>query len=92
MKFMLDAFVQGLRENSFTEMQIEQVERQICPAIEAKTIHTFGGERVYIPKREDVSAEIAARFNGKNIDKLSRELRVSRRTVYRALRKRTATK
>lgn len=88
-KFIIDALVHGLRENSFSESQIEQVERQICPKVEAKTLHHFGGERVYIPKHdENLRALIAEKFNGRNTAKIAQELRVSRSTIYRALRAR----
>lgn len=56
--------------------------------IERQLRHEYAGERVYIPKRDkSVHVQIAARFTGNNTEKLVRELRVSRRTVYRALKK-----
>jgi Mor family transcriptional regulator len=62
--------------------------------IEQQLRHEFSGERVYITKRdESIGLLIAERFNGNNTDKIARELHVSRRTVYRALKKRrVATK
>ena len=65
---------------SLSESLAIEMERQIR--------HEFAGERVYIAKRDETLAvRIAEKFNGRNVRDLSRELRVSRRTVYRALKK-----
>jgi Mor family transcriptional regulator len=57
--------------------------------IEQRLRHEFAGERFYIPKRvESLNVIIEERFTGNNTDKIARELHISRRTVYRALKKR----
>lgn len=65
---------------SLSESLAEEIERQIR--------HEFAGERVYIHKRNDALAtRIAEKFNGRNVRDLSNDLRVSRRTVYRVIKK-----
>ncbi len=65
---------------SFSEEMAANIERQLR--------HEYAGERVYIQKRdESVRTIIEGRFDGKNTEKLARELRVSRRTVYRSINK-----
>ena len=57
--------------------------------IERRLRHEFSGKRFYIPKRAaSLNQVIGKRFNGNNTDKIARDLHVSRRTVYRALKKR----
>jgi Mor family transcriptional regulator len=64
------------------------ISEEITLIIEQQLRHECAGERVYIPKRDiDVAAVIVARHNGKNTEHLSRELRVSRRTIERAIKK-----
>ena len=49
----------------------------------------FAGERTYIRKRgHNVTALAVEKFTGNNTIELARELHVSRRTIYRALKKR----
>lgn len=56
--------------------------------IEHQIRHEFAGERVYIAKRDDALAErIAEKFNGRNVREIAREMHVSRRTVYRSIKK-----
>lgn len=58
----------------------------IAADIERQLRHEYAGSRVYVHKRaEPASVMIVQRFDGRNVDRLARELRVSRRTVYRAL-------
>lgn len=60
----------------------------LAASLERKLRHEFAGERVYIAKREDTLADrIAQKFDGRNIDAIAREMHVSRRTVYRAIKK-----
>lgn len=55
--------------------------------IESRLLHEFAGERVYICKRDQhLHEKIAARHTGNNTAKITRELRVSKRTVYRVIR------
>lgn len=55
--------------------------------IESQLRREYAGERVYIHKRDvSVRDAIAERFTGNNTEHLARELRVSRRTVYRSLK------
>lgn len=62
----------------------------ITADIERQLRHEYAGEQVYIPKRDkNLHQIIAARFNGNNTAKLAREMRVSRRTVFRAIRKKS---
>lgn len=65
---------------------------QVAADIESQLRHEYAGERVYIPKRRDVRSLIAERFTGNNAGRLTREMRVSRSTVYRAIRKRKNSK
>ena len=61
----------------------------VAVMLETQIRYEFAGERVYIHKRdESIGMLIAQRFNGNNTQKLAHELRVSRSTVYRAIRKR----
>ena len=63
---------------SFTEQMAADIERQLR--------HEYAGERVYIHKHnQNLNTLICARFSGNNTDKLARELRVSKRTIYRAI-------
>ena len=56
--------------------------------IECQLRHEYAGERVYIPKRDtNLRIDIAERFTGRNTEKLARELRVSKRTIYRTVRR-----
>lgn len=64
------------QQPSISESFAENLERQLR--------HEYGGTRV--PKRRpDLHLYINKKFNGKNADKLARELRVSKRTVQRAV-------
>ena len=80
----------------FIELLAEQqpVFAENCAfSIELQLRHEFAGERIYIPKHSGhLHDEIAQRFNGRNVGKLARELRVSRRTVYRAVHARKKPK
>lgn len=62
-------------------------------SIEQQLRHEYAGERVYIPKRDaNKRAQIVDQFNGRNVNKLGIELGVSRRTIYRVIKKnRTVT-
>ncbi len=69
---------------------------EACPTLSASSAveierqirYEFAGERAYILKRDDtLSTRIAEKFNGRNIEDISREMKVSRRTVYRALQR-----
>lgn len=63
------------------------ISEEIALSIEQKLRAEFAGERVYIRKRDDnVHVLINDKFNGRNIEKLTRDMRVSRSTVYRAIR------
>lgn len=65
---------------SLSESLAIEIERQIR--------HEFAGERVYIQKRTDALSErIAEKFNGRNVRELAREMHVSRRTIYRSIKK-----
>lgn len=78
---IIKRFIELLSEAqpSFSEVVTADIERQLR--------HEYAGERVYIPKRDNQArALIAVRFTGNNTEKLARELRVSRRTVYRAVK------
>lgn len=69
----------------FSEEMAQSIERQLR--------HEYAGERFYIPKHDkSVSMLIAERYTGNNTEKLARELRVSRRTVYRSIHKLRKTK
>lgn len=60
---------------------------QIAADIERQLRHEYAGSRVYVHKRaEPASVMIVQRFNGRNVDKTARELRVHRSTVYRAIK------
>lgn len=77
---IIKRFIELLAEAqpSFSEAVTADIERQLR--------HEYAGERVYIPKRDSQSrALIAVRFTGNNTEKLARELRVSRSTVYRSI-------
>lgn len=66
-------------EPTFSEALAADIERQMR--------HEYAGERVYIPKRDNqMRLLIAARFTGNNTEKLAHEMRVSRRTVYYAVK------
>jgi Mor family transcriptional regulator len=59
---------------------------EIAADIERQLRHEYAGERVYIPKRdENLRDAISERFTGRNVEKLARELNVSRSTVYRSI-------
>jgi Mor family transcriptional regulator len=79
---IIKRFIELLAEAqpSFSESIAEGIEHQLR--------HEYAGERVYIPKRDIQSrALIAVRFTGNNTEELARKMRVSRRTVYRAVKK-----
>lgn len=58
----------------------------MAAALVDRILHRLGGERVYLPKRRPVPADVvAARFNGRNFDELARELGCAPRTVRRKL-------
>lgn len=60
----------------------------LAVSIERQLREEYRGERVYIAKHTDNLHElIRRRFSGNNVDKLARELKISRRTVYRAVQK-----
>lgn len=50
----------------------------------------YGGERVYVGKKEreraELRNEVRRRFNGRNVREIARELGVGRATVYRYLK------
>lgn len=57
----------------------------IAANIERQLRHEYAGSMVYVRKRaETTSAIVVQCFTGRNADKLARELRVHRSTVYRA--------
>lgn len=79
---IIKRFIELLAEAqpSFSEAMAENIERQLR--------HEYSGERVYIPKRDSqVRLLIAEKFTGNNTEKLAREMSVSRRTVYYAIKK-----
>jgi len=56
--------------------------------IEYQIRQEFAGERIYIAKRDEaIASRIAEKFNGRNVRELAREMHVSRRTIYRAIKK-----
>lgn len=61
---------------SISESFTDNLERQLR--------HEYGGTRV-LKRRPDLHLYIAKKFNGKNADKLARDLRVSKRTVQRVV-------
>jgi len=80
---IIKRFIEILAEvqPSFSECKALQIEQQLR--------HEFAGDQVYIQKLEkNIDALIAMRFTGDNADKIAHELHISRRTVYRALKKR----
>ena len=63
-----------------------KVPDDMAAALVDRILHRLGGERVYLPKRRPVPADVvAARFNGRNFDELARELGCVPRTVRRKL-------
>ena len=63
-----------------------KVPDDMAAALVDRILHRLGGERVYLPKRRPVPADVvAARFNGRNFDELARELGCAPRTVRRKL-------
>lgn len=79
---IIKRFIEMLTQSQagFSEEMVLTIERQLR--------HEYAGERVYIPKHDkSVCALIVERFDGRNSAKLARELRVSRRTVYRSISK-----
>lgn len=66
---------------SISESFTDNLERQLR--------HEYGGSKLYVAKKKpDCRARIAQQFNGCNTNKLAREQRVHRSTVYRALKRR----
>lgn len=62
--------------------------KEVVAGIQRQIRHEFTGERAYILKRDEtLTSRIVEKFNGRNIADISRELQVSRRTVYRALQR-----
>lgn len=62
--------------------------KSLAAEMERQIRHEFAGERVYIAKRDDALSErIAEKFNGRNVREIAREMHVSRRTVYRSIKK-----
>lgn len=75
-------FIELLNEvqPTFSEEQAVSIERQLR--------YEYRGERVYIAKFPDnLQAIVRQRFTGDNAEKLARELKISRRTVYRSLQR-----
>lgn len=75
-------FIELLNEAqpTFSEEQAASIERQLR--------HEYRGERVYIAKHPDNLHDIVrSRFTGNNVGKLAAELKISRRTVYRSLKR-----
>lgn len=63
-----------------------KVPDDMAAALVDRILHRLGGERVYLPKRRQVPADVvAARFNGRNVEALARELGCAPRTVRRKL-------
>lgn len=57
--------------------------------LERQLRHEYGGSRLYVAKKKpNYLSRIAQQFNGRNTNKLSREMRVHRSTVYRAVKRR----
>lgn len=48
----------------------------------------LAGTQTYHRKRRDVDDDIAAKFNGRNAQQVAAELGISRRTVYRSIKRR----
>lgn len=69
------------------------ISESIAANIERQLRHEYSGSRVYVHKRaEPACVTVAQHFNGRNADKLARELRVHRSTVYRAAKLRRIPK
>lgn len=86
-EFIIESVVCEMREQDFSAAQILQVQQTITPIVTEKTIHTFGGERVYIPKRDvNMRETMMDKFTGNNIAQIAHEMKVSRRTVYNAIK------
>ena len=63
-----------------------KVPDDMAAALVDRILHRLGGERVYLPKRRPVPADVvASRFNGRNFDELARELGCHASTVRRKL-------
>lgn len=88
--FIMQEVMAEMRVNQFSESQIQQVEQTISPKINEKIIINFGGNEIYIPKRSqhkpNAAMELAKQFNGNNIAEIAKNNRVTRRTVYRAIK------
>lgn len=88
--FIMQSVIDGMREQQFSEVQIEKVQALVSPSVAEKTLTTFGGNKIYIPKRmhdkESLSEMLAKQFTGNNIAEIARDMKVDRRTVYRAIK------
>lgn len=77
---MLNELTRACEEVLGVEMTSEQkveVQRRIA--------HTFGGERVYVPKRANFTVATGYDMSG-GVHEVMRRYRVSRRTAYRIVR------
>lgn len=87
--FIMQSVIDGMREQQFSEVQIEKVQALVSPSVAEKTLTTFGGNKIYIPKRmhnkESLSEILAKQFTGNNINEVAKANKVSRRTVYSAI-------
>ena len=69
------------QQPSISESFTDNLERQLR--------HEYGGSKLYVAKKKPGYRErIAQQLNGRNTNKLAREMRVHRSTVYRAAQKR----
>lgn len=59
-----------------------QVPDDMAAALVDRILHRLGGERVYLPKRRPVPADVVASgFNGINFDELARQFSCTPRTI-----------
>ena len=66
---------------------LDELRPQIAAAVERRLAAELAGTSAYFPKPRVSDAQILGRFNGRNVDDVARALGVSRRTVYRALKR-----
>ena len=63
-----------------------KVPDDMAAALVDRILHRLGGERVYLPKRRPVSADVVASgFNGINFDELARQFGCTPRTIRNKL-------
>lgn len=73
--------------NRAVSAAFDELRPQLAQAVERNLAHELAGTQAYFAKPRITDAQILDRFNGRNANAVARDLGVSRRTVYRTIKR-----